>query len=124
MNTLQNRVALPDIDEVSPISDKDRACFNEIREVLRRYNNLDRLGICLLHDHFSISDDEVLLEVCDRESRTLTIQPVKRTHPDLDNSIGTQYRLDVEETEQFTLGCKSECKRGQDGKHYGYKEHF
>ncbi len=122
--TIEKRVPLPDIDDVNPISEQDRECFNEIRDVLKRYNNLHRFGVCLLHDHFPLSDDEVLLEVCDKESRTLTIQPVKRTHPDVANSIGTQYRLDVDETDQFTLGCKKECKRGMDGKHYGYKEHF
>ncbi|MBD2483002.1 hypothetical protein [Planktothrix sp. FACHB-1365] len=124
-NQLTNRVSLPDIDEVTPISDKDIACFNEIRSILQRYDNIHRLGICLLHDHFPLADDEVLLETCDKESRILTIKPVKKTDPDVANSIGTQYRLDVDQTEQFTLGCKLECKTHPDtGKHYGYKEHF
>ena len=52
---------LPTIDEVVPVGPDDEACINEIRSVLARHNALQRFGITLLHKHFDITDDEVLL---------------------------------------------------------------
>ena len=73
INTLQN------IDEVHPFGKEanDEACFNELREVLKKHNKLERFGMCLLHKHFDVTSDEILVESCDTQNRTLTIQPEK-----------------------------------------------
>jgi hypothetical protein len=69
-------VPLPNIDDVTPISDEDKPCLDEIRDVLTRRNTLRRFGVCLLHEHFPIADDETMLETCDAERRTLTNRPI------------------------------------------------
>ncbi|EAY31870.1 hypothetical protein [Microscilla marina] len=73
INSLQN------IDEVKPLGQEpnDVACFEELREVLKKHQKLDRFGLCLLHKHFDVNEDEILVESCDVKNRTLTIQPEK-----------------------------------------------
>lgn len=68
---------LSDVDSVVPFSDSDADCIRELRDVLIKYDCLDRFGISLLHTHFDISDDELLLETTDIPERTQLIRPVK-----------------------------------------------
>jgi hypothetical protein len=69
---------LPDIRDVSPISEEDSVLMEEISATLRRHGALDRFGVTLLHSHFPVADDEILVESCDVVGRTLTIQPVAK----------------------------------------------
>lgn len=69
---------LPDIDQVMPFSAADEACLKELREVLVRHAATDRFGIDLLHSHFPMADDELLLEETDVENRTQTISVIGR----------------------------------------------
>lgn len=74
---------LLDISEINPFSKdnpKDVQCFDEIRQVLKKYNYLDRFGVCLLHRHFDVFSDECLIESCDISTRTLTIEPIKQNN--------------------------------------------
>lgn len=89
--------ALPpllDIDEVEARSDADNACFEELRKVLARHNALDRFGITLLHQHFHIGDDELLVEEVDVDSRTLIAQPVPQAEVASRRVKETNWRLD------------------------------
>lgn len=64
---------LPHIDDVEPICEKDRHILEEIREVLKKHNYTNRFGICLLHRHFDLAEDECLMEYTDVEERTSTL---------------------------------------------------
>src|SRR4051794_15139518 len=64
-----------DLSDVEPLGEADRACLEEVRAALVRHNCLDRFGINLLHEHFKLGTNEMLMETCDPERRTLTIQP-------------------------------------------------
>ncbi|MET9489769.1 hypothetical protein [Nocardia sp. NPDC006630] len=70
--------SLEHIDDVRPIDDSDAACLEEIRLVLSKYGNLGRLGIALLHSHFQLADDEMMLETTDTEQREHWVRPVKK----------------------------------------------
>lgn len=83
----------PDIVAVAPLSDSDHECLGAIREVLLKYGNLSRFGLTLLHQHFAIGDDEVLLETCNAEDRTLTLKPVKKHSLANANIIETSWEL-------------------------------
>jgi hypothetical protein len=83
--------ATPDISETDPLSQNDKNCLREMRDVLDRFGCLDRFGVNLIHKHFEIADDEALLETIDVEERTLTVRPVKKA--DLGPSIETQWNL-------------------------------
>jgi len=81
------------ISNVKPRSSDDQQCIDEIREVLKKHNRLDRFGICLLHEHFSLEDDEILKESCDQENRILTLNPVKKAMLNNLETIETSWNL-------------------------------
>lgn len=71
--------SLKDISEVKSIqgNGKDKAMMGELYQVLRKYDAVDRVGVNLLHDHFSLVDSEVLIETHNAKTRTLTIKPYR-----------------------------------------------
>lgn len=71
--------ALNHIADVEPIGDADAACLEEVRQVLLRHGRAERFGVSLLHSHFDLSDDEVLLETTDLDRREHLVRPVKRS---------------------------------------------
>jgi hypothetical protein len=101
---------LPNIDDVEPVSEKDKLCIQEVREVLRKHNATRRFGLCLLHEHFSLAEQEVLVESCDDENRVLTVRPVP-LETVKDKVMETSWRLDIERP---TGRCISYCER-EDG---------
>lgn len=86
---------LPDITEVVELNENDLPVMDEIYQVLKKHNALKRFGVTLLHEHFDVADDEVLIELTNRKSRTQTIQPVKKDNPLLSDAIETSWRLDT-----------------------------
>jgi hypothetical protein len=99
----------PDISEAEPLSELDTECLNEVRAVLRRHGALDRFGICLLHEHFDIADDEVMVESVDVDQRTLTTRPVHRDQLTGARSIETSWRLDSGDA---LTECRRSCVPG------------
>ena len=98
MQALQYR-DLPDIDNVHPINTNDRVCFDEVKEVLEKHGMVKRFGLCLLHNHFNLAEDEVMSETCDDDTRTLTIRPVKASKVGAGKTIETTWRLDTMEAQ-------------------------
>jgi hypothetical protein len=86
---------LPEIADVQRWSAADEKLFDELRAVLEKHGAIARFGITLLHKHFDVADDEVLVEVCDRESRTLLTRPLPATGLSATNVIETNWRFDV-----------------------------
>lgn len=64
-----------DVDKV--LKSNGEEWFYELRDVLKKHNALDRFGITLLHKHFDVADDEIMLETTDVGNRTLHMQPIK-----------------------------------------------
>lgn len=94
--------SLQGIDELKPLGKEanDMVCFQELRDVLKKYDKLDRFGLCLLHKHFDVKDGEVLVESCDVNNRTLTIQPeqVGLTANADEDLLETNWRFSGDET--------------------------
>jgi hypothetical protein len=108
---------LLDIDDVKPLSDDDKQCFAELREVLERHGALQRFGVTLLHNHFPVYEGELLVEECDEEKRTLTLKPMKRAELNEGTLMQTNWRLDTEASMQ---GCVAYCLM-DGGRHVGPK---
>src|ERR1044071_1748291 len=70
--------SLMDIDEVEPLGDRDHEVLTELREVLRKHGATDRFGVCLLHKHFDLNEDEVLMETSDAFARVSTLAVAPR----------------------------------------------
>jgi hypothetical protein len=110
---------LPDIDRVDPISETDRACLEDIKLVLEKYSYTSRFGIALLHSHFEVASDEIMLESCDQVNRTLTLQPVQKNQLDQANTIATVWRFD---SDSVALACWNVCRTNSKGAHYQIHE--
>ncbi|MGW3268883.1 hypothetical protein [Streptomyces sp. NPDC001056] len=65
------RSPLPRFERAEGLGPEDAEFVRELVAVLEKYGNLDRFGLCLLHDHFPLADDEVLVETNDPAARTL-----------------------------------------------------
>ena len=105
---------LPDVDSVPPLSDADFACLRDIRAVLERYGLLERFGVTLLHKHFDLEVDEILLETTDVRGRVQTIRPVKTDDlPKTAEVLETSWSLQAGEV---LMACKRACVK-QQGNH-------
>lgn len=105
---------LPDITEVRPVDASDLPCLEELREVLERHGALERFGLNLLHDHFELDDDELLVEVSDPDTRTLTIRPV-REDAELGGGgrfIETNFQFVHASSQEGPVAYKLVCKVG------------
>ena len=107
---------LSHIDAIEPIGESDQECLTEIRAVLLRHRKTNRLGVALLHSHFDLAEDEVLLETCDQEVRALTMSPAKVDTVG-SGDIGTIWMFGDQDT-KITSWCRQYCKRGIFGNHF------
>ncbi len=74
---------LPAFDDLAPIDADDLACMKELRDVLARHGRLGRFALHLAHRHFTLRDDEVLVEYSDaarREQWTRVEPRATQTH--------------------------------------------
>lgn len=100
--------AMQDIDEIEPIGAHDTDCLAELRDVLKKHDKLERFGVTLLHTHFEIGDDEIMLETLDVANRVLTTTPVKADG--VANKIATV--LALREGDPTTMSwCRKYCMR-------------
>ncbi len=106
---------LPDIDVVEHCTERDQAVFADLREVLIRHGAIDRFGVLLLHKHFPMADDEVLVEFCDKQSRELLIKPVKAGEADQHRTIETSWKFGT--TETSITKCQLRCYVDEDRVH-------
>jgi hypothetical protein len=103
---------LPSFAEAAPLGSSDAAFVADIQAVLAKHGNLDRFGLCLLHEHFAVSDGEILLETNDKESRELTCTVRDRTELESDAYKATSWSLrDLQNAPYALTKCASDkCK--------------
>jgi hypothetical protein len=77
---------------VPPLSDDDMECMAELRKALLKHNAVDRFAIHLVHRHFDMKDDEILVEYSDIVARTQTIR-VEKTQDTLADGTPTTWML-------------------------------
>jgi hypothetical protein len=112
---------LPDIDDVEPYGPADDTCFEELRAVLERHGALNRFGITLLHQHFEISEEEVLVESIDKANRILMSAPEPSESAGV--SVETSWRLGSKKVQKK---CETRCRkeRSNEGEQYHLKQHY
>ena len=107
---------LPHISQAVPLTEADKMLVEELVTVLRKHDALKRFGLTLLHQHFTIGDDEVLCEDVDVTTRTLTTGPVNTAELQSVPHKVTAWRLD---TGRPMMGCV--CKDyGGGHQHFPY----
>ena len=104
--------SLSDIDDVRPIDDSDAPVLDEIRAVLEKHGCLDRFGIALLHRHFDVRADELMLETTNVLAREHWVRPVDRAELAAKgfSAQSTIVRFDETGTAQYCA-----CARDKDG---------
>lgn len=96
------------MSDVDPLGEADLPCLLEIRSVLERHGRLDRLGVTLLHRHFELADDEIMVEEIDFEQRRLVVRPQRRE--DIGPCVETSWQLDGESLQSCAKQhCYSTC---------------
>ncbi|WP_027879261.1 hypothetical protein [Mesoflavibacter zeaxanthinifaciens] len=85
---------LPTLTDVHEISAKDDLCLKELQSVIEKYGLTSKFGVALLHKHFSIGDDEVLLEKNDPVEKLLTSSPIKISEINNEGYATTIWRFD------------------------------
>jgi hypothetical protein len=106
---------LDNIADVKPIGDPDAACLEDVRLVLARHNALDRFGIALLHNHFDLADDEMMLETTDAERREHVVRPVRSSYP-ADNGFTAQTTIVSFDEHGYSQNCG--CDPRASGHHH------
>ena len=93
-NVTSARNALPHINDAMPLTNQDKSLVDEVLSVLRRHNAERRFGLVLLHQHFSIGPEEVLVETTDAQARSQLTTPMSKSDlARLDYKV-TSWRLD------------------------------
>lgn len=97
---------LNNINDVERRLESEAGFFTEVRELLKRHGLEKKYGLALLHKHFDLDDDEVLMEYTDLENRMLVSKATKRTEISFVNAIETVWSLD---NDNVTTGCAVFC---------------
>jgi len=105
---------LPDIHDVRPLNNRDRACLDAVRDVLVKFDCLDRFGVNLLHKHFEMAEDELLVEQVDEAGRKLVTKPVKLdlVRADMPSAYETQWHWQQDGQGKVALVCNLRCFPG------------
>lgn len=100
---------LPDITEVDPVNEVDMIILAEIQDVLKRHDALGRFGVNLLHQHFEMAEDEIMVEYTDVENRTQNIRVEKIGHHLMEHEgfISTQWAFNETSGLIVTTACCS-----------------
>ena len=78
-HTKTDYAVLPDIDlpAMQALDDGDWECLDEIGGLLIAKGANDRFGVTLLHSHFPIGDNEIMIEEPRTGERAFTLRPVE-----------------------------------------------
>ncbi|RZK12942.1 MAG: hypothetical protein EOO46_01255 [Flavobacterium sp.] len=96
------------------LSDTECRMLDEIFQVFLRYQNQVReFGIQLVHSHFTINENEVLLETNNKKTRTLQVTTVSKDQLSMD-TIATAWQFDNAGQLQVAMFC-CEPSGGGDG---------
>ncbi len=101
--------------DVEPIGEGDSECLEEIRLVLQKHNALGRFGLTLLHSHFELQDDEMMLETTDVEKREHWVRSVKHSYLE-ENDITAQTTVVGFDEKGFSQVCG--CNPRASGHHH------
>jgi len=105
---------LPDIHDTKPLTAAERTCLDDVRDVLARHGCLERFGVTMLHKHFEMADDEILVEQADEASRRLVTKPVKvaLVQAEMPTAYETQWHWQRNANGEVSQICNVRCFPG------------
>ncbi len=84
-----------DLHDCAPLADDDLACMQDVRAALEKHGKLDRFALHLIHKHFDVANDEILVEYSDAATREQYFRVEKTDSPGARQSIPTTWTLDT-----------------------------
>lgn len=106
-----------DLHDCEPLSAADLACMNEVRAALAKHGKLDRFALHLIHKHFDIAEDEILVEYSEASSREQFFRVEKANSEAARHAIPTTWTL-----EQMQPMARCVCAYRQGSGHLGRHE--
>ncbi len=107
---------IADLQNVPSIAADDIQCMKELREVLAKHKKLDRFALHLIHKHFDISDDEILVEYNDVSTREQYFKVEKINSETMKYAIPTTWTLEQMEPIARCV-CAYRSNSGHLGRH-------
>jgi hypothetical protein len=108
-----------DLRDVPPLDAADMACIADLREVLERHGRLRRFALQLVHKHFDMAPDEVLVEYSDPLLREQRLRVEPRDGRAARAAIPTAWMLDRPDAPLATCVCAYRAEVGHLGRHQG-----
>ena len=107
---------LPDLHQVQPLDGNDLVCMAELRAVLARHRRLGRFALHLIHRHFELGEDEVLVEYSDPAKREQWQRVESRDSGALHDAVPTTWTLGAAAPLAVCV-CAYDVERGHLGRH-------
>jgi hypothetical protein len=107
---------LQDLRQVAPLDGNDISCMSEVRDVLARHGCLDRFALHLVHKHFELRADEVLVEYSDPSTREQWQRVEPRASARLHDAVPTTWTLAAGPPLAVCV-CAYRVDRGHLGRH-------
>ncbi|EAY27688.1 hypothetical protein [Microscilla marina] len=104
-----------ELDTNQLLTEQDQACFDEIQQVLKKHQALDRFGVTLL-DNDALPDNTIRLETNSMAERTLISRIVNKNHSK-NKSVETNWTLN---NSKVLAACDKSCEapKGKHGPHH------
>ena len=103
---------VPEVEDLRPMGERDAAVLADLHEVLRKHGCVDRFGIFLIHKHFEVAPDEIVVEYTDKERREqVTVVEAARANeePKQGTVIETAWKFDTKSPTAVTV-CVLRCR--------------
>ncbi|MDB5490438.1 MAG: hypothetical protein JWO78_287 [Micavibrio sp.] len=99
---------LDDLHDTAPLGQDDFECMRAVREVLMKFNKVERFALHLVHKHFDLADDEVLVEYSNANTREQYFKPEKADSEIARDTIPTTWMLKDMEPSVICVCAKTE----------------
>jgi hypothetical protein len=100
------------IIDVATIDSREEACLQELQTVIEKHGMEMKLGVALLHKHFDINEDQMLVETNSRRRGELVTRPVSTKDVDPNQLVTTIWRFDGGMRYGCTFCNKDHCESG------------
>ncbi len=82
-----------DFGSTTPIGPDDEAVLAGLAERLRERGKIDRFGVRLIRDQLGLSDDQELMETCNKPRRALHCAVIDSAERPAENAVETTWRI-------------------------------
>ena len=100
---------LSNLLDVAHLSETDSQCLNEIQSILNKYDLTQKFGVALLHKHFELDEDEMLIERTYLKDKHLVTKPEKIGESNPDDLVTTMWRFDKDQRYGCSLCSRYHC---------------